>query len=186
MKIAVLGWGSLIWDQRNLSIVDDHWYIHGPSLPIEFARISNGGRLTLVIKPDWKEVTTLYAICNFADLDAAIENLRIREDTVIGRIGFYNFNNGDSRIAKANEFMISNLITWQKNTQVDAVIWTDLPENFKEARNLVYNLGSINEVLKGFNKEQFGLAKIYIQNTPKQILTKYRTDIEQMILELSY
>lgn len=50
MKIAVLGWGSLIWDQGNLQINDDRWHTAGPLLPIEFARISGGSRLTLVIK----------------------------------------------------------------------------------------------------------------------------------------
>ena len=29
MKIAVLGWGSLIWDKRELSIIGD-WQVGGP------------------------------------------------------------------------------------------------------------------------------------------------------------
>jgi len=44
MKIAILGWGSLIWDARLLSInttlFDNGWSSDGPDLPIEFSRVS--------------------------------------------------------------------------------------------------------------------------------------------------
>jgi len=54
MHIAILGWGSLLWDQRPE--FDDHhglWELDGPNLKIEFSRISQtrGGALTLVIDP---------------------------------------------------------------------------------------------------------------------------------------
>ncbi|HOW68396.1 MAG TPA: hypothetical protein P5055_13320 [Candidatus Paceibacterota bacterium] len=48
MSIAILGWGSLIWNPRDLPITGD-WQGDGPVLPIEFTRISDNGRLTLVI-----------------------------------------------------------------------------------------------------------------------------------------
>lgn len=46
--IVCLGWGSLIWDQKNLP-VKGQWHEDGPSLPVEFVRQSINGRLTLVI-----------------------------------------------------------------------------------------------------------------------------------------
>lgn len=48
MAIAILGWGSLIWCPGNLRIRGP-WRHDGPVLPIEFARISADGRLTLVV-----------------------------------------------------------------------------------------------------------------------------------------
>jgi hypothetical protein len=42
MKIAIVGWGSLIWDPRDLHLAT-------AILPIEFSRISDNGRLTLVV-----------------------------------------------------------------------------------------------------------------------------------------
>lgn len=50
MKIAILGWGSLIWNPENLNYYTEFgWSKNEPKLPIEFLRISNNGRLTLVI-----------------------------------------------------------------------------------------------------------------------------------------
>jgi hypothetical protein len=51
MKIAVLGWGSLLWEQGVLRLAS-RWRTDGPWLPIEFARLSDRGRLTLVIHPE--------------------------------------------------------------------------------------------------------------------------------------
>jgi hypothetical protein len=48
MKIACIGWGSLIWDNGNLDSKGD-WQNDGPMIPVEFARQSKNGRITLVI-----------------------------------------------------------------------------------------------------------------------------------------
>jgi len=55
MEIAVLSWGSLIWNPKALRI-NRCWKIDGPLLPIEFARISKKWPLTLVIYPYASEV----------------------------------------------------------------------------------------------------------------------------------
>ncbi len=82
MKIAVLGWGSLTWDKENLNgnlEVCGEWKSDGPNLPIELARISEDGRLTLVILPGSEDITVLWNERNHNELDAAIENLKERE-----------------------------------------------------------------------------------------------------------
>ena len=50
MRIAIIAWGSLVWDPRTLQIKGD-WVASGPELDIEFSRVSKDGRLTLVIDP---------------------------------------------------------------------------------------------------------------------------------------
>ena len=90
MKIAVLGWGSLIWNPKELD-ANNEWNNDGPFLPIEFARISNNGRLTLVIKEDLKTVQVLWTLMNSKELLKARSNLKEREGTTsINRIGFVN------------------------------------------------------------------------------------------------
>ena len=77
MKIAILGWGSLIWLPKDLKFdTNSGWKENGPVLPIEFARISKDGRLTLVITPNGTEVPTLYAVSSFDSLNLAVLNQR--------------------------------------------------------------------------------------------------------------
>src|SRR5271157_6539553 len=79
MKIAVLAWGSLVGEPRDLQAAGK-FAPNGPLLPIEFCRISADGRLTLVIDETFGAVCTTYSAPSAVQgLDAAIENLSIRE-----------------------------------------------------------------------------------------------------------
>ncbi|MDP3531967.1 MAG: hypothetical protein Q8S31_01595 [Alphaproteobacteria bacterium] len=49
-NVAVLGWGSLIWNPGDLSVYGQ-FVSGGPTLPVSFTRISQDGRLTLVVDP---------------------------------------------------------------------------------------------------------------------------------------
>lgn len=46
IKCACLGLGSPIWNPGDLS---SDWMADGPYLPLEFARLSKDGRITLVV-----------------------------------------------------------------------------------------------------------------------------------------
>jgi len=79
--IAILGWGSLIWDPQELELADSAWHVDGPSLPIEFARVSGPDpntrlqRLTLVLHEGVQKVHTLWARSASNDFRQACENL---------------------------------------------------------------------------------------------------------------
>ena len=76
VKIVFLGWGSLIWNPGTLALAGE-WQFPGPTLPIEFSRISDNGRLSLVIdEKHGAQVITRFAPASTSDLDAAIEDLR--------------------------------------------------------------------------------------------------------------
>ena len=82
MKIVILGWGSLVWDPRQLPL-KTAWKLHGPKLPIEFSRVSRDARLTLVIDPDnGTEVPTRFALSTRTEMPDAIADLRDREGTI--------------------------------------------------------------------------------------------------------
>ena len=74
MKIACLGWGSLIWRPESL-LIQRQWFQDGPFLPIDFLRQSKDGRLTLVINETSKSVRTLWALMDTDDLNKAKTSL---------------------------------------------------------------------------------------------------------------
>ena len=95
MKTAVLGWGSLVWDPRELKTAGQ-FAPNGPLLPVEFCRISADGRLTLAIDETFGAVCTIYSAPSALEaLDAAIENLRLREGMPNARtVGFVETASG--------------------------------------------------------------------------------------------
>lgn len=177
MKIAILGWGSLIWKPENLAYdIKSNWSSEGPFLPIEYSRISNDGRLTLVISDEANEVKTLFAISTFETLDQAILNLAIREGSNISTIGFYLKNS--NQISPSNFKYRINIENWlEQNDSVDAIIWTNLPENWSAKTKLQNRI----EYLASLDKKASKSAEEYISKTPKQINTQLRSEIEKVL-----
>ena len=93
MKTAIIGWGSLLWDDRPQ--FDQHhgpWYYDGPRLPLEFARISvrRQKALTLVLEEKLgAECPTAYCVSHREDVRQAIEDLRIREGAKPHEVGIW-------------------------------------------------------------------------------------------------
>ncbi len=79
MPIVCLGWGSLIWDPRELPISSER-EIDGPELPVEFARQSSDGRITLVIAEAAIPVPVLWSTLSVNSLDDAKQALASREE----------------------------------------------------------------------------------------------------------
>ncbi|WP_299010910.1 hypothetical protein [uncultured Tenacibaculum sp.] len=181
MKIAILGWGSLIWQPKSLFYDKKFgWKEDGPKLPIEFSRISKNGRLTLVIDKEANLVQTLYTLSNHDKLDEAILNLAIREGSKQSAIGYYNKKNNTFT---PNNFEFKESIKkWIILKEFDAVIWTNLGVKFKyEINNIKVNIKPTDrlEYLKDLNKSKSSLAEEYIRKTPSQIKTQWRKVFEE-------
>lgn len=111
--IAIVGWGSLIWQPGELEVASD-WSNDGPVLPIEFSRVSADGRLTLVIDPKTQgqgrlpinmggnDIQTLYIQSANDDLETAIQNLRAREGCRTDMIGYVDLEHRIFRIQQVN------------------------------------------------------------------------------------
>jgi hypothetical protein len=178
MNIAILVWGSLYWDPRNLATTGE-WFLDGPKLPIEYAKLSNGNRLTLVIKPGFDSVTTLYAVSSLTELEAARKNLKERELAQdIKSIGFLKFDDQSNHVRPSHRFVLDILNTWNAQKEFDAVIWTDFAPNFRDKTDRPFTLQGVIDFLEGLSPEQKTGALEYIQKTPAQIKTRFREQIE--------
>jgi hypothetical protein len=171
MIIACLGWGSLIWDPRELPI-QRQWFDDGPMIKIEFVRQSNDNRITLVISDTAKPVRTLWALMDAADIAIAREALRRREGSPpIEQIGHWS-------TGQAPPQAIPGLAEWALAHGVDAVIWTAIPPKFAgeagKAPQIADVLGHLRRLVGGERDN----AERYIRLAPRQIDTEYRRKIE--------
>lgn len=190
MRIAILGWGSLIKEPRELaidkSIGDSGWLNDGPLLPIEFSRISKDKRLTLVIDERGKQVQTLWAISTSNDLITAIENLAARENTPSTRnIGFANLKDGSSSDF-SNRWEIDQITSWATQKGINGVIWTGLKPNFEEKiaelfnESKVFNLENIKWFVEKLQYDEYLKMRSYIENAPPATNTSLRKEIEKL------
>ena len=170
MRIACLAWGSLVWKPDKLQITLP-WYFDGPQVPVEFARQSQGNRLTLVIGEGFQKNPSLYAWMKTTILSEAIENLRAREDTTTTRIGTW-------QIGEVAPERIPDLPSWAKDKGATAVIWTALPPKFQNENSRVPTIEEALEFLQSLNPEKQKSAEEYIRKAPKQVRTPYREKFE--------
>jgi len=176
MKVAVIGWGSLIWQPGNLVILGD-WSRSGPLLPVEFSRISGDGRLTLVVDhTDGVPVSTRHAVSGRANTEQAIEDLRVREGTSPNHIGFVNLPKGDkrSRIPEVG----TAVEDWAAANRYDAAIWTDLPPNFEERTGKTFSVEQAILYLNGVPASVRKRALEYIEKAPPEVDTPVRRALE--------
>jgi hypothetical protein len=179
MLICCLGWGSLVWEPKDLPIRSE-WFKDGPFLPIEFTRQSSDGRITLVITDGMPFVRTLWSIMASGDMDYCVNALANRE-----RISQNNIDI-DIGIIRAGESVrnsnvkITNLILdWSSRLGIDAVIWTNLPPKFNGIKDVIPEPKQVVDYLNTLPSNKLLIAKKYILNTPNQIDTDYRRMIVQ-------
>jgi len=174
--ITVLGWGSLIWDPRELRL-DGKWHRDGPMLPVEFARISSYGWLTLVIHPGSADVRTLWANMSSKDLNEAIDELAKREGTSMHCIGFADATNGRAASRFPSD-ITQRISSWMAGRPIGAVIWTDLPSNFEAKRDLDFDEVHVVEYLRTLRGKAKTKAREYVTRAPRQVSTVIRGVIE--------
>ncbi len=179
MKIAVLGWGSLIWDPRELKI-SGGWHPDGPFLPVELARVSQDERLTLVLYPGAEPVQVLWALSACSSLEEAEENLADREGTSRRRTGYLSLFNGLYRCDAAPE-ALESIRSWADSRGFDAVIWTDLPSNFATKTKMPLNPDNAIIYLRALKKDSYERAKEYMTKAPEQVSTPVRRHVEEKL-----
>jgi hypothetical protein len=177
LRISVLAWGSIIWDPRNLKVLDG-FKPTGPRLPLEFCRISGDGRLTLAIDETVGTACTIYSGRSaFKNLDDAIENLRERENMPGPKgVGFtvLRAHKQSQTAIERHPTAVRTITEWLSASGFDAAIWTALATNFVERTKVHFSAAAAIRYLENLNKDSRDRALTYIRNAPPQIETPVR------------
>jgi hypothetical protein len=176
MSIACLGWGSLIWDPRTLPLKGS-WKSDGPTLPIEFARESNDGRITLVLVDAGRRVNSLWTLLELNNIETAKLELAKREritgENIKYSVGFWDKASNVSFGKYAKE--IEN---WALQKDLDGVVWTNLKYGLKDSRDVMPDSSQVVSHLRNLPDDQRSIAEEYIRKTPMQVNTEYRQILE--------
>lgn len=180
LKIAILGWGSLYWDTGDefCKWIEMPWADDGPKLKLEFSRISETrcGALTLVIDLDHGSDTTV-AWCRSRrkKIEDAVADLRCREGTTMGNIGYVRLDGQTAQPSKIE----GKIITWAKEKQLNAVVWTTLQSNFNKKTGNPFSVKNAITYLKTLTPQGKAKAAEYVWRAPKFVQTPLRTALQQ-------
>lgn len=198
MSIAILAWGSLIWNPGDLPI-SGKWQQDGSVLPIEFNRISDNGlpapqsfasrqagRLTLVIdERHGVNVSTRYALSPGlpkprrrqarSALSEAVTDLQRREGCPPENIGFVEMAGGrvSPKAAERHPNACERIQAWAVEKGFDAVVWTALVRRFKDRINVPFSTAAVR-YLRGRPASQQASALESIRNAPPEVMTPVR------------
>ncbi|MEO1459838.1 MAG: hypothetical protein AAFV49_20035, partial [Pseudomonadota bacterium] len=134
-RIAILGWGSLIWDLERLADgVEGGWAMGaGPAFPLEFSRVSAKRKQALAVCIDARHgaACPTHAIASRrAALAEAAADLAARERAAPGRIGFAA---ADGTAAHGREpAVVRSVAAWCRAGGWAGAVWTDLEPNYAE------------------------------------------------------
>lgn len=175
MRIACIGWGSLVWSPGVLRCKGD-WRLDGPSLPLEFARTSKDGRLTLVLTDGAASVPALWVELEYADPESARQGLAGREGSGPLSIGLW------PGPAPRHKVGADEIATWAQKKGLDAVVWTALPPKFAgEDRKAPESAQAAVDYLKALDDETIAKAREYVERAPVQVVTAFRAVFEEQL-----
>lgn len=176
-KIAVIGFGSLLWDLDDLAPkVSGEWKMYeGPILPLEFSLVSRKRHYALALVIDYGDG----ALCPTCVIDsvrskigAAIVDLANRERMEPTNIGFVDRNTGESHSHR--EETRNTLWNWIEDSNYDGAVWTDGERNFEALTGRAFSLQTAQDHLRSLQGMSLEEARRYIRNAPARVETPLR------------
>jgi hypothetical protein len=149
-------------------------------LPIEFARISLDGRLTLVIHLDTAAQPTYWAFSEFTTVEEARSNVRERENSSLADI-HYILRDGASDTETVPAEIANRVGKWLAHHEdIGAVVWTGLPSNWQKQRGRDFTPeDAVNfllelEAQRDRARPTYDRAREYLTNAPQSVNTAVR------------
>lgn len=177
MNIAIIGYGSLIWDLDNLEPhVAGPWQRGaGPCLPVEFSRISPKRKRALVLVVDETTQTpspTSVIASARRHIDDAVADLARRERCKPERLGVAAARGGHSlsRFPRA----LAAVETWLAASPYDAAIWTEHESNFETITGRSFSPTSGDAYLQTLVGDSLAEAWSYLESAPAETDTPLR------------
>lgn len=176
MTIAILGWGSLIWKPQNLHY-EGSWKTGGPILPLEFSKIADNKRLSVIIdSQDGVMCPTRFVISTRTTLADAIEDLAQREQTTAEYIGYVDLEQNRSSIEEYPEQINvdQTVREWCQSNAITAAVWTAILPDFPEKLGVPFSIEAALRYYENLSASDQASVMEYIDKTPPEIDTPLR------------
>ena len=174
--IAIIGWGSLIWDLENLTPhVQGMWQMRaGPELPLEFSRVSPKRKRALAVCVDLMDgapcVTCVIASRRSSVVEAR-RDLARRERAPDGFIGGFCVETGHTF---GRPQVVHKVAQWCRNAGWSGAVWTDLHPTFAAETGLNFSMETAIDYLRTLQDEALDEAVRYIEHAPQTTSTRLR------------
>ena len=180
-KIAVIGFGSLLWDLDDLAPkVSGEWKMYeGPILPLEFSLVSRKRHYALALVIDYEDgapCPTCVIDSVRSEIGAAIVDLANRERMEPTNIGFVDRNTGASHSHR--EETRNTFWNWIEDSTYDGAVWTDGERNFEALTGRAFSLKTAQDHLRSLQGISLEEARRYIRNAPARVETPLRRALE--------
>ena len=174
--IAVIGWGSLIWDPDILKPhVHGHWRDRtGPELPLEFSRISMKRKRALAVCVDLMDgvpCATSVIVSKRATIAETRTDLARRERAPDGFIGAFCGKTGQHWGRPQVAFKVAQ---WCRAGGWGGAVWTDLHANFAAETGLTFSVSTGHDHLRSLDEDGLDEAVRYIERAPVATNTRLR------------
>lgn len=171
MKIAIIGWGSLLWDKDPFfDSKHGDWKEGGPLLPLEFSRISRsrGGILTPVVDTRHGELSpTAYCLSNREDFMDTVCDLRQREGCLYKYVGWSHLGPRIVGDPCPNFEVYRQVINWQRANDIEMAVWTGLQPNFQRTTNTRFSISAAMDYLNNLPTEMKLEFSKYVEKLPR-------------------
>jgi cation transport regulator ChaC len=180
-RIAILAWGSLLWEDNPQFHKHHHgWRKGGPVLKIEFSQIASPAEDGLALVIDGKhgaECRVAYTHSRRAHVEDAICDLQSREETTRSNIGYILFERNECQGRDSDA--VEKVRAWALRRRLRAVIWTDTPSNFEQSQQRPFSVSAALTYIRSQSPRTKSKIAEYVWRSPEFVDTPLRRALQK-------